>query len=85
MRHTYTYPGGSSYVKVDCETETTVYGGKPDKRSSLDSVQQALFFSYLTSKKPAVVIYDTDEKMGRFEYRIKTACEPISIAFCRGR
>ena len=26
-RHTYTYTGGSSYVKVDCETDTTVYEG----------------------------------------------------------
>ena len=26
----------------------------------MDSIQQALFFSHLTGKKPAVVIYDTD-------------------------
>ena len=43
-RHTYTYEDGSSYVKVDCETDTTVYEGGLDKRSSLDSLQQALFF-----------------------------------------
>ena len=28
--HTYTYDGGSSYVKVDCETDTTVYEGGLD-------------------------------------------------------
>ena len=26
-RHNYTYNGGSSFVKVDCETDTTVYEG----------------------------------------------------------
>ena len=31
-----------------------------DKRSSLDSLQQALFFSVLTGKRPAVVISGTD-------------------------
>lgn len=48
-----------------------------DRRSSLDSIQQALFFSYLTGKKPAVVIYDTDSKLGRFEYQIIKACEKM--------
>ena len=80
-RHTYTYDDGSSYVKVDCETDTTVYEGGLDKRSSLDSLQQALFFSTLTGKQPAVVIYDTDGKEGRFEYRIRTACEKAGVRY----
>ena len=80
-RHNYQYPGGSSYVKVDCETDDTVYEGGLDKRSSLDSVQQALFFASVTGKKPAVVIYDTDGRMGRFEYRIKIACELAGVEF----
>ncbi len=78
-RHTYQYPVGSSYVKVDCETETTVYEGGLDKRSSLDSVQQALFFAHLTGKKPAV--YDTDGRIGRFEHHIKTVCEMAGVGF----
>ena len=80
-RHTYTYDGGGSFVKVDCETDTTVYEGGLDKRSSLDSVQQALFFSALTGKAPAVVIYDTDGKEGRFEYRIRTACRKAGVQY----
>ena len=59
-RHGYTSADGRRFVKVDCETSTTVYEGGLDKRSSLDSLQQALFFSVLTGKRPAVVIYDTD-------------------------
>ena len=80
-RHNYTYDGGSSFVKVDCETSTTVYEGGLDKRSSLDSLQQALFFSVLTGKVPAVVIYDTDGKEGRFEYRIRTACRKAGVQY----
>ena len=80
-RHTYTYDGGGSYVKVDCETDTMVYEGGLDKRSSLDSLQQALFFSALTGKAPAVVIYDTDGKEGRFEYRIKVACRKAGVQY----
>ena len=52
-----------------------------DKRSSLDSLQQALFFSVLTGKRPTVVIYDTDGQEGRFEYRIRTACQKAGVRY----
>ena len=80
-RHNYIHAGGSSYVRVDCETERMVYEGGLDKRSSLDSLQQALFFSHLTGKQPAVAIYDTDGREGRFEYRIRTACEKAEVHY----
>ena len=41
---------------VDCETADVVYEGGLDRRSSLDSVQQALFAAAFTGKEPAVVI-----------------------------
>ena len=81
VRYEYTYPAGTSYIRVDCETADTVYEGGLDKRSSLDSVQQALFAAHLTGKKPAVVIYNTDGKMGRYEHRIQVACERVGVAF----
>ena len=80
-RHGYTHANGRSFVKVDCETSTTVYEGGLDKRSSLDSLQQALFFSVLTGKQPAVVIYDTDGREGQFEYRIRTACQKSGVSY----
>ena len=80
-RHAYTSAGGRGYVEVDCETGTMVYEGGLDKRSSLDSVQQALFFSHVTGKRPAVVIYDTDGREGRFEYRIRTACRKAGVRY----
>ena len=83
VRHDYDFPSGTSYVKVDCETEDKVYEGGLDKESSLDSLQQALFFASLTGKKPVVVIYDTDQKIGRYEHRIKVACESVGVEFLR--
>ncbi len=70
-RHDYTYPTGTSSVRVDCETADTVYKGGLDRRSSLDSVQQALFFAHLTGKKPAVVITTQTEKSGGMSTRLK--------------
>lgn len=81
MRHYYDYPEGRSYVILDCETDTHAYEGGKDKSSSMDSIQQALFASYLTGKEPGVVVYDTDSKEGRFEYRIKMACEQAGVSF----
>ena len=75
------YPKG--YVKVDCETSGSVYEGGLDKRSSLDSLQQAVFFSLLTGKEPVVVIYDRDGKLGKYEYRIMKACEKVGVRFLR--
>ena len=77
VRHNY--PGG--YVKVDCETSKYVIEAGLDKRSSLDSIQQAVFFSILTGKKPVIVIYDTDKKDGKYEYRIKSVADKLGIIF----
>ena len=79
--HYYIWAGGRSHIRVDCETSNMVYEGGLDKRSSLDSVQQALFTSHVTGKRPGVVIYDTDGREGRFEYRIKTACDRAGVSY----
>ena len=86
VRHSYPYGDGQeSFVVVDCETDGFVIEGGLDKRSSLDSLQQALFFSSLTGKKPAVVIYDTDGKIGKYEHRIRVSCEKAGVLFQRLR
>ena len=86
VRHYYGYGEGQrGYVIVDCETDSFVIEGGLDKRSSLDSLQQALFFNSLTGKKPAVVIHDTDGKIGKYEHRIRVACEAAGVLFRRLR
>lgn len=57
-------------IRIDIETDDYVIEGCKDKRSSLDRVQQAVFASILSGKKPAVAIYDTDGKWGKYEHRI---------------
>jgi hypothetical protein len=81
INHRYTFDGGQAEIRVDIETKKHVIEGGLDKRSSLDSVQQALFASTVTGKQPVVVIYDTDGREGRYEYRIKTAAEKAGIEF----
>lgn len=81
IRHYYNYHGKKSYVLVDCETEQYVYEGGRDKGSSLDSIQQVIFFSILTRKKPAIVIFNTDNKIGIYEYRIKKVADKLGIKF----
>lgn len=83
-RHYYNYRGTQrGYVIVDCETDAHVIEGGLDKRSSLDSLQQAVFFSILTGKAPVVVIYDTDEQIGKYEHRIAAACAEAGVLFLR--
>lgn len=71
------------YVLVDCETDVFVIEGGFDKRGSLDSLQQAVFFGVVTGKTPVVVIYDTDEKIGKYEHRIRSACNEAGVLYLR--
>ena len=84
VRHDYTTDAGETgFIIVDCETATEVIEGGLDKRSSLDSIQQALFFAFLTGKKPVVVIYDTDGIEGKIEYRIKIGAAHAGVEFTK--
>ncbi len=79
----YVVPESSltGFVIIDIETVEMVIEGGLDKRSSLDSVQQALFVSTVTGKVPAVAIYDTDGIWGKIEHRIHTAAKAAKVKF----
>jgi len=47
VRHSYAIDGSEHYVRLDCETQTYAIEVGLDKRSSLDSVQQAEFAGWL--------------------------------------
>lgn len=68
-------------VYVDCETDTHVIEVGLDKRSSLDSLQQAVFASVLTGKAPKIIIVDRDGMVGRWETRIRTAARATGVEF----
>ena len=71
----------TSMIRIDIETDEYVIEGGRDKRSSLDSVQQAVVASVLSGKKPAVAIYDTDGKWGKYEHRIWIAAKELGIRY----
>jgi len=68
-------------IRIDIVTDEYVIEGGLDKRSSLDSIQQAVFASTLTGKKPAVAIYDTNGSWGKYEHRIYTSAKKLGIKF----
>ena len=41
----------------------------------------AVIISHVTGKGTGVVIFNTDKKEGRFEFRIKTACEKAVVSY----
>ena len=68
-------------IRIDIETDEYVIEGGKDKRSSLDSIQQAVFASTLSGKKPAVAIYDTDGMWGKYEHRVWATAKELGIKF----
>ena len=68
-------------MRIDIETASEVIEGGLDKRSSLDSIQQAIFASTLTGKQPAVAIYDSDGNWGKIEHRIQTVAKSLRVKF----
>jgi hypothetical protein len=83
VRLYYTVPNLAKrvYVIVDIVTEKYVIEGGLDKRSSLDSIQQAIFASGITSKKPMIAIYDTDGVWGNIENQIHTVAQKLNVEF----
>lgn len=81
VRHSYQIDEGSHYVRIDCETETHAIEVGLDKRSSLDSVQQAEFAAWLAGKEPMVVLVDRDGQEGPVEYRVETAARRLGVKY----
>ncbi|WP_264212448.1 hypothetical protein [Leisingera thetidis] len=77
--HGFSYPGGAASIRVDCEGKNRVVEFGLDKRSSLDSIQQAMFAADVTGKEAVVVLIDTDGKMGRYEWRIARAANAAGV------
>ncbi|MEO1796085.1 MAG: hypothetical protein AAFR53_03600 [Pseudomonadota bacterium] len=79
--HAFPVGYGVNRIRVDCETPTHVVEVGLDKRTSLDSVQQALFAAHLTGKTPVIYIIDTDGRVGKYETRIRTAAAMAGVAY----
>lgn len=80
-RHGYSAGYDLHMIRVDCETPDEVIEVGLDRRSALDSVQQALFAAHLTGKRPVVLMIDTDGRTGPYETRIKAAADMAGVAY----
>lgn len=81
VSHPYNVGYDLHRIRVDCETADTVVEVGRDTRSSLDSIQQALFAAHLTGKAPMVVLIDTDGREGPYELRVRTAAQMIGVEY----
>ncbi|WP_108483138.1 hypothetical protein [Oceaniglobus ichthyenteri] len=81
VSHPYNVGYDLHRIRVDCETSDQVVEVGLDKRSSLDSIQQALFAASLTGKTPVVAMIDTDGREGPFELRIRTAARMAGVTY----
>ena len=68
-------------IRIDIVTDEYVIEGGKDQRSSLDSIQQAVFASTIAEKKPAVAIYDTDGRWCKYERRVWAAAKELGVKF----
>lgn len=82
VRHDYTAVGEDRHIRVDCETDTHVIEvGFDAKRSSQDSIHQALFAAELTGKQPMVVLIDTNGVEEPVQYQVETVAHRLGVAY----
>lgn len=81
VTHAYSADYDLHRIRTDCETADEVFEIGLDKRSSLDSLQQALFAAHLTGKRPVVLIIDRDGRQGPYETRIAIAAQMVGVEY----
>ncbi|MEC7761770.1 MAG: hypothetical protein VX874_07695 [Pseudomonadota bacterium] len=81
VRHPYSAAYDLHYIIVDCETEDTVYEVGLDKRSSTDSLHQALFAAQLTGKTPGIVMIDTNGREDQYEYQVRSTAQSAGVEY----
>ncbi len=82
VRHDYIAAGRPHHVRVDCETDSHVIEvGLDDRRSSFDSLHQAIFAAELTGKIPMVIIVDTNSVEENVEYQIETTARWAGVNY----
>lgn len=81
VSHPYSVGYDLHRIRVDCETATHVIEVGLDKRSALDSVQQAMFAASITGKTPMVIMVDRDGREDQYELRVRTVAEMSGVEY----
>ena len=82
LRLPYSLNNSAHYVRVDCVRDIhAIEIGLDDCRSSLDSLQQALFYGALLDRAPMVILVDTDGREDPTEFQVETAARATGVAY----
>ena len=82
VRTPYAIDDGDHYIRIDCLTDThAVEIGLDDRRSSQDSVHQAIFAAHLTDRAPMVVMVDTNGVEEAIEFQVETVAQSLGVAY----
>ena len=82
VRHNFTVVDRAHHIRVDCETDTHVTEvGFDAKRSSQDTLHQAMFAAAQTGKLPMVVIIDTNGIEENIQYQIETVSRTAGVSY----
>lgn len=81
-RASYTLDAVSTYVRVDCVTDThAIEVGLDRSRGAYDSLHQATFNAHLTDRLPMVILIDTDGIENQYEYQVETVARRYGVAY----
>lgn len=81
-RADYTLDAISSYVRVDCITDThAIEVGLDRSRGVYDSLHQATFNAYLTDRLPMVILIDTDGIENQYEFQVETVARQSGVDY----
>lgn len=78
----YTIDDGAHSVRMDCLTsEHAIEIGLDGRRSSYDSVHQAMFYGHLTDRAPMVIMIDTDGVEDNAEFQVRTVAQALGVDY----
>jgi len=81
-RVNYHIDAGSHHVRVDCLTEThAIEIGLDARRSSYDSVHQAVFAAAQSDRDPMVVMVDTNGVEDNAEFQVETVARQTEVNY----
>lgn len=83
-RHHFDVDDRDRHVRVDCETAGHVVEiGLDGTASARDSLHQALFSAHLTGKSPAIILIDSDGRVGRYEHEMRHVAQAAGVFYAR--
>ena len=81
-RHDFTVLDRAHHIRIDCETPSHVVEvGLDGRRSTMDSLHQAIFAAHQTGKLPMIVVIDTNGIEENVQYQVKTAARGTDVAY----